>query len=80
MGYIILQSVDKNGVVNKFLSDRHDGEIIGVSIEVSDLNKARSWIEGRSGRKLGPYDGFYGRSILIPPDLTHGVWLELFQQ
>jgi catechol 2,3-dioxygenase-like lactoylglutathione lyase family enzyme len=80
-GYLLLlQSVDKNGVVNKFLSDRHDGEIIGVSIEVSDLNKARSWIEGRSGRKLGPYDGFYGRSILIPPDLTHGVWLELFQQ
>lgn len=77
---LLLQSVEKNGVVNKFLSDRHNGEIIGYSIEVADLNKARSWVESHSGRKLEPYDGFYDRSILIPPDLTHGVWMELFQR
>ncbi len=77
---LLLQSVDKNGLVNKFLSGRHDGEIIGVSIEVSDLDKARSLIERRSGRNLEPYNGFCGRSILIPPDLTHGVWMELFQR
>lgn len=77
---LLLQSIDKKGVVNKFLSDRHDGEIIGVSVEVSDVEKARSLIESRSGQKLEPYDGFYGRSILIPPELTHGVWLELFQR
>jgi catechol 2,3-dioxygenase-like lactoylglutathione lyase family enzyme len=80
-GYmLLLQSIDKNGVLAKFLSDHHDGEIIGVSVEVSDVEKARSWIESRSGHKLEPYDGFYGRSIMIPPDLTHGVWMELFQR
>jgi len=63
-----------------FLSDHHDGEIIGVSIEVTDLDKAISWVEAHSGRKLEPYDGFYGRSILIPPDLTHGVWMEFLQR
>jgi hypothetical protein len=67
-------------VLAKFLSDHHDGEIIGVSVEVSDVEKARSLIESRSGQKLEPYDGFYGRSILIPPELTHGVWMELFQR
>jgi catechol 2,3-dioxygenase-like lactoylglutathione lyase family enzyme len=78
-GYmLLLQSVDKNGMLTNFLSDHYDGEIIGVSIEVSDLNKARSWVESHSRHKLEPYDGFYGRSILIPPDLTHGVWMELF--
>jgi catechol 2,3-dioxygenase-like lactoylglutathione lyase family enzyme len=77
---LLLQSVDKTGILAKFLSDRHDGEIIGVSVEVSDGEKARSLIESRSGQKLEPYDGFYGRSILIPPDLTHGVWLEMFQR
>jgi len=66
--------------MSKFLSNHNDGEIIGVSIEVSDLNKARSWVEGRSGRQLEPYKSFYGRSILIPPDLTHGVWMEFFQR
>jgi catechol 2,3-dioxygenase-like lactoylglutathione lyase family enzyme len=80
-GYmLLLQSIDKNGVLAKFLSDHHDGEIIGVSVEVSDVEKARSLIESRSGQKLEPYDGFYGRSILIPPELTHGVWMELFQR
>jgi catechol 2,3-dioxygenase-like lactoylglutathione lyase family enzyme len=77
---LLLQSTDENGLLNTFLSNRDDGEIIGVSIEVSDLNKARSWVEGHSGRKLEPSDGFYGRSILIPPDLTHGVWMELFRR
>jgi len=80
-GYmLLLQSIDKNGVLAKFLSDRHDGEIIGVSVEVSDVEKARSLIESRSGQKLEPYDGFYGRSIMIPPDMAHGVWLEMFQR
>ena len=80
-GYmLLLQSIDKNGVLAKYLSDHHDGEIIGVSVEVSDVEKARSLIESRSGQKLDPYEGFYGRSIMVPPDLTHGVWLELFQR
>jgi catechol 2,3-dioxygenase-like lactoylglutathione lyase family enzyme len=58
-GYmLILQSIDKNGVLAKFLPDHRDGEIIGVSIEVSDVEKARSLIENRSGQKLEPYDGF----------------------
>jgi catechol 2,3-dioxygenase-like lactoylglutathione lyase family enzyme len=77
---LLLRSADDNGVLNKFLSDHDDGDIIALSIEVSDLNKARSWIEGHSGHKLEPYDGFYGRSVMIPPDLTHGVWMELFHR
>ena len=77
---ILLQSADDNGALSEFLSDHDDGSIIAVSIEVTDLNKARSWIEAHSRRKLEPYDGFYGRSIMIPPDMTHGVWLELFQR
>lgn len=60
--------------------DHVDGSIIALSIEVSELNKARSWVEGRSGQKLEPYKGFNSQSILIPPDLTHGVWMELFQR
>jgi catechol 2,3-dioxygenase-like lactoylglutathione lyase family enzyme len=77
---LLLQSADEKGALEKFISNHDDGEIIGVSIEVADLNKARSWVESRSGQKLEPYDGFYGRSILIPPALTHGVWMELFQR
>jgi hypothetical protein len=63
-----------------FLSDHDEGDIIGIGIEVSDLDKARSGVEGHSGHKLAPDKGFYGRSIMIPPDLTHGIWMELFQR
>jgi catechol 2,3-dioxygenase-like lactoylglutathione lyase family enzyme len=77
---LLLKSTDENGALSKFLSNHDEGEIIGLSIEVSDLSKARSWVEDHSGHKLEPYDGFYGRSILIPPDLTHGVWMEFFQK
>jgi catechol 2,3-dioxygenase-like lactoylglutathione lyase family enzyme len=77
---VLLQSVHENSALNKFLSNHDDGSIIAVSIEVADLNKARSWVEGHSGHKLEQYEGFYGRSIMIPPNLTHGVWMELFQR
>jgi len=77
---LLLRSTDDNGALSKFLSNHDDGSILGVSIEVSDLNQARSWVEGHSGRELRPYNGFYGQSILIPPNLTHGVWMELFQR
>jgi hypothetical protein len=77
---LLLRSADENGALSKFLLNHDDGNIIGVSIEVSDLNKARSWVEGYSGHKLEPYKGFYGQSMMIPPDLAHGVWMELFQR
>jgi catechol 2,3-dioxygenase-like lactoylglutathione lyase family enzyme len=77
---LLLQSADKNSVLNTFLSNHDDGSIIAVSIEVSDLNKARSWVEGHSGHKLEPYVGYYGRCIMIPPNLTHGIWMEFFQR
>lgn len=77
---LLLQSADKNSALNTFLLNHDDGSIIAVSIEVSDLNTAHSWVEGHSGHKLEPYMGYYGQSIMIPPDLTHGVWMELFQR
>jgi catechol 2,3-dioxygenase-like lactoylglutathione lyase family enzyme len=77
---LLLESAAKNGALSNFLLNHDDGQIIGISIEVSDLKKARSLVEGHSGHKLEPYNGFYGQSIMIPPDLTHGVWMELFQR
>jgi len=77
---LLLRPVDQKGILNRFLSDHDNGDIIGISIEVSDLDKARSWVEGHSGQKLKPYKNSYGRSILIPPVLTHGIWMELLQR
>jgi catechol 2,3-dioxygenase-like lactoylglutathione lyase family enzyme len=75
---LLLESSDKNGAVTKYLSD-HDEGIVGLSVEVADLGKARQLAESGTGKKLETYKGFYGTSFLLPPEVTHGVWIEMFQ-
>ena len=75
---VLLESSDKNGLLTEFLSD-HDEDIIGLSIEVADLGKARQLAESGTGRKLETYKGFYGTSFLLPPEVTHGLWIEMYQ-
>jgi catechol 2,3-dioxygenase-like lactoylglutathione lyase family enzyme len=75
---LLLESSDKNGAVTKYLSD-HDEGIIGLSVQVADLGKARQLAESGTGRKLEIYKSFYGTSFLLPPEVTHGVWIEMFQ-
>jgi hypothetical protein len=73
-----LESSDKNSLLTKYLSD-HDEGIMGLSVEVADLSKARQLAESATGRKLETYKGFYGTSFLLPPEVTHGLWIEMFQ-
>lgn len=76
---LLLQPTGKQGPVSGFLSRRTEG-IVGVSIEVEDLAAARRLIENNTRQSLKEYRGFFGRSILVPPQLTCDVWLELFQR
>lgn len=75
---LLLESSDKNGLLTKYLSD-HDEGLIGLSIEVADLGKARQLAGSGTGRKLETYKGFYGTSFLLPRKLHMGLWLEMFQ-
>ena len=75
----VLQPSDPKGKVASFLADRGEG-IMGITIEVSSLQKARDIIEQATKQKFAPYQGVHGNSILVPPSLTRGVWLELFQK
>ena len=54
-------------------------DLMGISIEVGDLEKARQLIQRSLGRPLEVYDGLEGPSFLVPADLAHGVYLEFFQ-
>jgi len=84
---LLLEPSDKNGVLARYLSDHtnwidgwpHDEGIIGLSIEVADLGKARQLAESGTGKKLETYKGFYGTSFLLPLEVTHGMWMEMFQ-
>src|SRR3990170_960332 len=50
-----------------------------VSMEVGNLLAARRVIES-SANRIVPYVGAYGRSLLVPAKLAHGVWIEMFQR
>jgi catechol 2,3-dioxygenase-like lactoylglutathione lyase family enzyme len=75
---VLLESSDNNSLLTKYLSG-HDEGIIGLSIEVADLGEARRLAEARTGGNLETYKGFYGTSFILPPSVTHGVWIEIYQ-
>lgn len=75
---LLLESSDKDGLLTKYLSE-HDEGIIGLSIAVVDLGKARQLAEAGTRAKLETYKGFYGTSFMLPPSVTHGVWIEMYQ-
>ena len=62
-----------------FFRERGPG-VMGFSLAVDDLAKAQSLIGKNTNRKLSTYDGVYGKSFLIPSELTNGVWMEMVQK
>lgn len=76
---LLLKPDGKSGRVQSFLAARGEG-VMGVSIEVENLETARALIETNLKRKVVLEDGLSGRSILIPPDLAHGLWIEFHQE
>jgi len=76
---LLLEPTDKSGTVASFLNECGEG-IMGVSIEVSNLEAARNLLEAKAERKFTAYPGADGESILVPAGGAHGVWIEMFQK
>jgi hypothetical protein len=76
---LLLQPDGDEGPVMEFLFTRGEG-VMGASIEVQSLERARTIIETRLGRRFTSYAGLEGASILLPGNLTHGVSLEFFER
>ena len=53
---------------------------MGGTVEVADLDAARSLIETRSGWTLEPYDTPAGRAFHIPSEHARGVRLAFVQR
>jgi catechol 2,3-dioxygenase-like lactoylglutathione lyase family enzyme len=75
---LLLQPSDSNGKAAAFLARRGES-IAGLSIEVISLEKATSYLAQKTGQSLAQYSGVFGQSILVGPELTHDVFLELYQ-
>lgn len=76
---LLLEPNDPKGSLASHLARFGEG-IVGVSIEVRDVDAARTLLRSSTRQELSPYPSSDGRAILISPMFTHGVWIELFQR
>ena len=75
---MLLQANNTNSMVASFIEMRGEA-IMGLSIKVAELDTARKILETNIKQTFTPYEGAYGRSVLVPAEVTHGVWVEMFQ-
>jgi Glyoxalase-like domain len=78
-GRIVLLRATGNGPVARFAKVRGEG-VMGFTLAAADVERARALIERSASRLLNTYDGWYGRSVLIPADLAMGAWIEMVQK
>lgn len=76
---LLLQANGTKGPLGPYVAQHGEG-VVGMSIEVRDLQAVRSLLRSSTKQEITPYQGPYGRSLLVPPMFTHGVWIELFQR
>ncbi|HEX9940443.1 MAG TPA: VOC family protein [Thermoanaerobaculia bacterium] len=75
---LALLKPDGPGLVADFAADRGEG-ILGVSLEVGDLETAHDLIAGNTGLTLQTFK-YKGRDrFLIPASLTHGFLIEMVE-
>jgi hypothetical protein len=73
--YILVLEPDGPGISSDAL--RKGGpQVIGVSIAVTDLNRAQRWVERGYQQKLRRYDGAQGTSFLAPTQGDLGMFIE----
>ena len=78
-GTILLLAPSKaDGATAKLLQQRTEGSIIGSSVEVGSLSSAKQLLD-KNGVEHQDYWGIYGKSLLVSPERTHGLWLEMYQ-
>ena len=72
----LLASATPDGEIAQFLRQRGGPGLIGMTIEAGSVAAAARLVGERTRRTFTPAPGLLGPSVLIPPDLAHGVWLE----
>jgi hypothetical protein len=75
---LLLEPEDPEGSLATFLNERGEG-VIGLSLQVARITSAHRLLVSTTRLELPTYTGLYGRSFVVPPDVTHGVWMEFFQ-
>jgi len=80
-GFItLLQATDGKSPVQAFLNERKGPGLMGVTFKAGSADAAARLISSRTGEPLRVEKGPFGPSLLVPPHLAHGSWLEFLEQ
>jgi hypothetical protein len=78
---LLMESTSADGPISKVLRLRGFGiEVPGVSVEVPSIERSLAAMAPEVSAQLRPSDTPGGRNVVIPPELAHGIWLELFER
>ncbi len=53
--------------------------VLGITVEVGSLTTATEVLERNLRRRFDAHADRRGRSVLVPPSIAHGIWLELLE-
>jgi catechol 2,3-dioxygenase-like lactoylglutathione lyase family enzyme len=76
----LLASATADGEIAQVLRRRGGPGLAGLTIEAGSAEAAGRLIGGRTRRTFVPSAGLLGPSVLIPPELAHGVWLDFAER
>jgi len=78
---LLVESTSADGPIGELLGLRGFGiEVPGASIEVPSIDRALATMLPDVSAQLYSSLGPWGRNVVVPPKLAHGVWLELFER
>ena len=77
----LMQSTGHDGPLDKLLTlHASQLEVPGVSLEVPSVDKVLGAIPSDLAATLESSEGPWGHRVMIPPDLAHGLWVELLER
>ncbi len=78
---LLMESTSPDASLRKLLALHGSKiEVPGVRLEVSSVDSALISMSPGLARMLDPSAGPWGRNVVIPPELGHGMWVELFER
>jgi catechol 2,3-dioxygenase-like lactoylglutathione lyase family enzyme len=75
---LALLQPDGPGLVADFVAERGEG-ILGLSVQVKNLQKARRYVNGHAGLNLQTIEENGRDRFLVPVSLTHGLLVEMVE-
>jgi hypothetical protein len=77
----LMESTGHDGPLDKLLALHCSQlEVPGVSLVVPSVNQVLGSLPSDLAATLESFDGPRGRQTMIPPDIAHGLWIELLER